>query len=223
MKNYSPVFMLLLLSFIACRKESLPEEKTNSTFCGVTNFTGPVRYYLTPYDKSLFDSYKQFNSLTFVDSYSNDTNSISYSSNSQAWDVTEMMSSVQGDTVDYGENAGVAYNYGTVNIKNMEYTFDAYANSVDSMRIFLCGKSSVCFWTLNLIDTNSISNSGYTPFVRLDSITLLSRTFYDVYLLQNGNSLSPGDSSNNCYYSKANGIIGFTDKEYNRFWVRTSF
>jgi len=226
MKNSIIVLFVLSLCTISCKKESaLPIGE-----CGNTGIYGPVKYYLTPYDKSLFTFYKLFHSLTFVDSVTNDTTKITYSSDAQVWNQTTGQSQVQGDTVNYGEDAGIAYNYGTNDIGRLAYHFNAYPNGVDSMRIFLNGGNPLqqyptytFFWTLNLTTTNSSSTTGYTPFVLLDSITFLSHTFHSVYFLQNGNSLSPSDSSNNCYYTKANGIIAFTDKRYNKFWIRTNY
>jgi len=146
------------------------------------------------------------------------------------WDETTAQSQTQGDTVVRGETAGIAYNNGTSDIQHIEYDFIAYPNGIDSISIFLSGGNPLhqyptyaSFWTLNLEETNTIGTGGYTPFNVLDSITFLSRTFYDVYLLQHGNSLSPTDSSNNCYYTKVNGIIAFTDKRYGKFWIRTNY
>ncbi|HLG36345.1 MAG TPA: hypothetical protein VI757_15815 [Bacteroidia bacterium] len=220
MKRGLTALFIFSLAVISCKKEN---PSSPILECGVTGITGPVRYYLTTYDKSLFISYKLFHTLIFVDSTTNDTNCISYSSDAQVWDETSTQSQTQGDTVDVGEIVGIAYNYGTTDIGHLEYIFRAYTNLVDSMTIIISNAASVSFWTLNLVDTTTINTSGYTPFVVLDSITFLSQTFYDVYLLQNGNSLSPADSSNNCFYTKANGIIAFTDKLYNKFWIRTNY
>ena len=226
MKKGLTVIFILSICILSCKKEPT----TPIGYCGVTGFYGPLRYYLTPDDKSLFTFYKSSHTLTFVDSVTNDTTDISYSSDTQVWDDTTGSSQVQGDTVNYGENAGIAYNCGTRDIQDIQYNFTAYPNGVDSVRIFLSGgnplnqiPTNVFFWTLNLTTTNTSSTTGYTPFVLLDSVTFLSHTFYDVYFLQNGNSLSPTDSSNNCYYTKANGIVAFTDKRYNRFWIRTNY
>ena len=219
MKKSITVLFILSFCIISCKKETIIPIGE----CGITGISGPVKYYLTPYDKSLFTFYMSFHTLTFVDSATNDTTDISYSSDVQVWDEITGQSQVQGDTVNYGESAGIAYNYGTTDIGHLDYYFYAHPNGVDSMRIFLSGKSEVSFWTLNLTTSNTSSTTGYTPFVLLDSITFLSHTFHDVYFMHNGNSLSLTDSSNNCYYTKANGIIAFSDKRYNRFWVRTNY
>jgi hypothetical protein len=229
MKKSVTIIFIASLAISSCEKEK--EKEMLIDFCGVTGITGPVRYYLTPYDKSLFNYYSTFQTLSFIDSATNATTDISYGSySSQVWNTTSGQSQVQDDTVNYGESAGIAYNYGTLNISDIHYYFSAHPNHVDSLGILIGGGNSsnqyprsTSFWILNLVDTTTSNSNGLTPYVVLDSVTFLSNTFYDVYLLQNGNSLNPADSSNNCYYTKANGIIAFSDKRCNKFWIRTNF
>ena len=228
MKTNITALFIFFIAFTSCKKTETPSPGIFE--CGTTGIMGPLRYSLTPYNKSLFASYSSFQTLSFVDSLTHDSTTISYSSGSQVWNTTTAQTQHEGDTVNFGESAGVAYNYGTSDIGDLDYTFTAYPNGIDSLRILLNGgnpthqiPSHTFFWSLNLSDTSTFSTTGYTPFLLLDSIAFNSQTFYHVYLLQKGNSLSPTDSSNNCYYTKTNGIIAFTDKRFNKFWIRTNF
>jgi len=220
MKKIILILVICFLWIVSCKKES--HNTSPNLYCGNTGKIGPVKYYLTPFDKSLFTSYALNHSLSFVDSTTNDTVYISYSSDGQVWDETSAQSQIQGDTVDIGERAGIAYNYGTMGIGNLEYHFNAFPNRIDSINIII-GCGHVGIWKLNLKDTNKISTTGYTPFSVLNTITFLSHTFSNVYFLQRGSSLCPTDSSNNCYYTKADGIIAFTDKRNGKFWLRTNY
>jgi hypothetical protein len=221
----TPAIIIVLLLLISSCKKDIPEHLD----CGITGITGPVRYYLTPYDKSLFESYRSFHTISFIDSSSSVTTQIAYNSDSQISNSVTGQTQNQGDTVDFGETAGIAYNICPNYIHGLEYYFRAYPNGIDSLNIFVVESNvyeipaHVFSWSLSLTDTGRSGTGGYTPFVILDSITFLTRTFYDVYLLQNGNYFSPSDSSNNCYFTKANGVVAFTDKRYNRLWVRTTF
>jgi len=215
--------LLIFLSF--CKKDVSPVFND----CGTSPYTGPVKYYLTPSNKSLFNSYKRFRTLTFTDSVSHIITSLTLNPNIHVWDNITSQSQIQGDTVNIGERAGISYNIGTEEIGVLQYYFNAYPNNVDSLRIFLTGgnitnqyPTFTFFWTMSLSDKQKSSIMGPTPFEILDSVTFLSRTFHEVYLLRNGNSLSQSDYANDCYYTKANGVIAFTDKRYNRFWIRTN-
>ena len=228
MNKVLPIGFLWFLSLVSCTKETTSPQSDNMD-CGVTGFYGPVRYYLVPAHHAFFVSYKTFHQLDFVDSATGRTTSVSYNSDAMVSDDTLAMVQHQGDTLDFGETASLTYNYGSNDIGHVEYHFRAYPDHQDSVSILLTGcpqdlvPAHVFFWTLNLSATNATNVAGYTPYIRLDSISLMSHTFHEVFVLQRGNALSPGDSSNTCYYTKTNGIIAFTDKRYNRFWIRTNF
>jgi hypothetical protein len=219
MKIYFCFFLFLCIS--SCTKED--NSTVNTGDCGVTGIEGPVRYYLDAGNHAVFNSYLNFSQLWFVDSISNDSLKLKLNAGS-VWNSTSASAQHEGDTVDVGETAGLDF-YGFKQIRLIGYNFYAYPLS-DSIFIDICADTSNdgCFcWTLDMNNTMMQNTSGRTPFYVSNNLTLLSHTFNDVYILQNGNMFNPGDPSNECYYTKANGVIAFTDKRAGRFWVRTTY
>lgn len=212
---------LTLLALAACKKKEVYGD------CGVTGFTGPVRYRLAADARALFNAYRQHDTLVFKDTVSGKTVRLYYESPSRVWDDTVSGNARhQGDTADIGERAGIDYAYGSPETERGEYDFLAFPNGQDSLRIwFTVGDTqkepprSTMFWTISLTD-HSPSGTGQTPFRVWDSLTLGARTYHQVYVLEKSNSVSPADADNVCYYTRADGVIAFTDKTNGRFWLR---